>query len=199
MLCNQTTSCIAFLFFRLPGICHNFVNVSLWLPILAAGSLIYEEQDCILRAGLWKMWRLSCNRQWRPGAAWEDCKTVGGVKSCSHSAWTYQLWRLPRRRNQNRILWKPLCDSPLCGRKRGDDVRRLPGLWEMPDGWNDSLRSSRRPEKFTAGFWRGRSWSTINARLYPVNMTEKSDKHNSTENGRCQQDTARFCAPATAI
>lgn len=50
--CNQTTLGIAFLFSLFPGNRHNFVNVSLWLPILAAGSLIYEEQDCILRAGL---------------------------------------------------------------------------------------------------------------------------------------------------
>lgn len=30
------------LFFRLPGICHNFVNVSLWLPAFAAGYFIYN-------------------------------------------------------------------------------------------------------------------------------------------------------------
>lgn len=37
---NIGTKKFKILFFRLPGICHNFMNVSLWLPVFDARYLI---------------------------------------------------------------------------------------------------------------------------------------------------------------
>lgn len=51
MLCNLRNFCIAFLFFRLPGISHKFCNVSLWATAFC-GSSLFDGFFCLLSAKL---------------------------------------------------------------------------------------------------------------------------------------------------
>ena len=102
----------------------------------------HERDDRILRAGLWKVRCISCNHPWRSGPARENCKAMGKAEQRPHLARTYQLRRVPRQRDKNCVLPKPLQHSPMRLKKRGIDLRRLPGFQKLPIHRGNHRKSS---------------------------------------------------------